>query len=266
MYNSIIEQYKQAQTTAFEAYLKAARFEKECLPDIDPYCYAVEVREEFQVSGELRKFCRRLASAAVKRARNEFAPASGRLDIDDTSEFEIAGLDVDAALRADKIPDVDKLWQSLSTRYGGNAGVEAGYKQAAERIIRNFGLDRQKEVKRTSSGVTLRKSVYSEASFGSPGRRRIGYHSSSHTADCLDGMVTFAAQAGAQRAAEGMKSINVHCFEYEYREKLVYPELEIVFFKEAWEFKFSNPLAEKLMIFVGQYGAEYLERRAREAR
>ncbi|MDO3615399.1 hypothetical protein Q3O97_06035 [Ralstonia pseudosolanacearum] len=266
MYNTIIEQYKQAQTAAFEAYLKVARFEKESLPDIDPYCYAVEVREEYQVSSELKNFCRRLAGAAVRRARHEFAPTSGRLDIDDTSEYEIAGLNIDAALRAGEIPDVDKLWESLSTRYGGNAGVEAGYKQAAERIIRNFGLDRQKDVKRTSSGVTLRKSVYSEASYSSAGRRRIGYHSCSHTADCLDGMVTFAAQAGAQRAAEGMQSINVHNFEYEYREKLVYPELEIVFFKEAWEFKFSHPLAEKLMIFVGQYGAEYLERRAREAR
>lgn len=266
MYNTIIKQYKQAQSLAFEAYLKVARFEKEILPDIDPYCYAVEIRAEHQVSSELRKFCRRLAAAAVRRARQEFAPPSGRLDIDDSNEFEIAGLDVEAALQADEIPDVDKLWESLSTRYGGNAGAEAAYKQAAERIIRNFGLDRQKEVKRTSSGVSLRTGIVSQAAFGSSGRRRIGYHSCRYAADSLDGLATFVAQAGAQRAAEGLRSINVHDFEYEYREKLVYPELEIVFFKEAWEFKFSHALAEKLMIFVGQYGAEYLERRAREAR
>ncbi|MCK4118366.1 hypothetical protein ACI2UK_13885 [Ralstonia nicotianae] len=116
MYNAVIEQYKQAQVQAFEAYLKAARFEKECFPSLDPLCCAVRIPKESELRRELESFCMRLASGAVETVRNNLLrPEATHLDV--ARELKIAGVDVQAALAVGEIPDLDTFWRSLKSRF-----------------------------------------------------------------------------------------------------------------------------------------------------
>lgn len=262
MYNQIIEKFIAAQRTARQAYQDAAQFEREALAGTaaaEPF-FAVGIRSEYRQEDELEKFCFALAGNVVSRARREFAPVGARLDIDNNAEFGRAGLDIGKALKKGEIPDVDKLWASLSAYYKGDGGATTAYRQAAARIVRSFGLHRNAEVKRTASGVVLKKSVYSEGVWRTS-RRRVGYHSTQHTADCLSGLATFAGKAGNAVLASMLGRINLHQLEYTSREKMSMPGLDITLYNDKWEFKFSHELAEPLMLFVGEYGQDAMQER-----
>lgn len=162
MYNEIIEKFIAAQQAARQAYQDAANLERAMLAGTgteEPF-FAVGVRSDHRQNNELEKFCQSLAGNVVSRARREFAPAGARLDIDNSAEYERAGLDIQKALRKGDIPDLDKLWASLTAHYKGDGGAATAYRQAASRIVRNFGLHRNAEVKRTAAGVVLKKTVY----------------------------------------------------------------------------------------------------------
>jgi len=261
MYKRIIEQFIAAQKAAHAAYAAAAAFERETVAAIPDHYHSVELRSEYRTEKELQSFCRSVAGGVVNRARREFAPPGARLDIANQDEYERAGLDIDKALKAGKIPDIDGLWASMARRYGGHGGAELAYQQAAQRIISGFGLNRRREVQRTASAVVLRKSVISEACYRRSSRK-VGYYSCQSTADCLSGLATFAAKAGHHLLAAGLNRVNVHDVEYNYREKQSYPGLDIVFFKEAWEFKFSHQVADDLLLFLGEYGEAFMQEAA----
>ncbi|WP_427308586.1 hypothetical protein [Cupriavidus sp. H39] len=258
MYNEIIERFVKAQEAADAAYRSAANFERDCLAGIPEHSHAVEVRSDYRTHAELERFCSSLAGNVINRARREFAPAGTRLDIDDATERQQAGLDIGEALNAGRVPDIDGLWASLRARYGGDGGKELAYQQAAQRVIKGFWLNRKKEVKRTASAVVLRLRATSEGCYGRSARK-LGYYSCQHAADCLQGLIAFAAKAGHAALASGPGRMNVHTLEYNYREKRSYPGLDIVFFKDAWEFKFSHQIAEELMLFIREYGAVFME-------
>ena len=255
MYKEIIERFIQAQKEAEAAYAAAASFEREQLMDQPGHTFAVSVRSHYRTASELEGFCISLADGIVNRARREFAPPGGRLVLDDSAEHKRAGLDFHEDLRKGKTPDLDALWCSLQATYGGGGGASLAYQQAAQHLVSSFGLARRKEVERTASAVILRKRTYSEASGGC---RRVGYHSQQPTAECLAALATFAGKAGANELARRLNGIGVHSFEYSYRQKLSLPGLDLVFFKELWEFKFSHELAEQLMLFIGEYGAAFM--------
>ncbi|MDK3022904.1 hypothetical protein QO239_09905 [Cupriavidus taiwanensis] len=258
MYNRIIEQFIAAQKAAHAAYAAAAAFERETVAAVPDHYLSVDLRSEYRTERELQSFCRSVAGGVVNRARREFAPAGARLDIDNQDEYERAGLDIGEALKAGKIPDLDGLWTSMARRYGGHGGAELAYQQAAQRIVSGFGLNRKREVQRTASVVVLRKHAISEACYGRSARK-VGYYSCQSTADCLSGLATFAAKAGHHMLAGGLNRVNVHQVEYNYREKHSYPGLDIVFFKEAWEFRFSHQVADDLMLFLGEYGEAFMQ-------
>ncbi|CAN7768236.1 hypothetical protein LJR296_007262 [Cupriavidus necator] len=195
MYNQIIEKFIAAQKAAHAAYAAAADFEREAVAAIPDHYRSVELRSEYATARELTSFCRSVAGGVVNRARREFAPTASRLDIDNQDEYERAGLDIDAALKAGKIPDIDGLWASMTRRYDRRGGAELAYQQAAQGINNGFGLNRKREVKRTASAVVLRKHVGSEACFRRSARE-LGYYGCQSTADCLSGLATFAAKAG----------------------------------------------------------------------
>ncbi|SPS02600.1 hypothetical protein [Cupriavidus taiwanensis] len=217
MYNEIIEHFVKAQEAADAAYRSAANFERDCLAGIPEHSHAVEVRSDYRTHAELERICSSLAGNVINRARREFGPAGTRLDIGE-------------ALNAGRVPDIDGLWASLRARYGGDGGKEMAYQQAAQRVIKGFWLNRKKEVKRTASAVVLRLRATSEGCYGRSARK-MGYCSCQHAADCLQGLIAFAAKAGHAALASGLGRMNVHTLEYNYREKRSYPGLDILFLR-----------------------------------
>ncbi|GAB7544176.1 hypothetical protein [Cupriavidus sp. 8B] len=262
MYKEIIERFIQAQKDARAAYAAAAAFEREQLPGLESYQYGVSVPNIIDTLKELRKFCYNLAGLVVNRARREFSPQGARLELSDEEEREHAGIDIADAIDRGAVPDLDTLWASLSSRYGAGGGLELAYRQAAQCLIRSFGLSRRQEVQRTASAVILRKSVHSEGVYGRTGVRKIGFSGGRQTAvHCLAALETFAAKAGAADLAMRLDRFDLSGLEFTYRQKERFPGMDLVFYKDYWEFKLSHDLADQLMLFIGEYGASFMDER-----
>ncbi|MDR5754952.1 MULTISPECIES: hypothetical protein [unclassified Caballeronia] len=173
MYTQLIEQFKTAQTAAAAAYGAVVQAERDVFSDGLTEYSAMEARSEYKVERELETFCLRLLSRLVMEASRKFAPAGGRIEIDQNHELDRSGVDVGQALRKGNVPDLDGFWQHLERTFGGEAGERVAFEQAAKAIINGFWLKPDTEIKRTSSAVILEKRVTSQSCFHSKGQREV---------------------------------------------------------------------------------------------
>lgn len=121
MFNTVIERFKEAQLRAFESYLQAARFEKECMPNLAPSLSATWVRKESELNRELEMFCVRLARGAVETVQRWVSP--GVVSFDAATEIRTAEADIKDALAIGEVPDLDAFWVSLSQRFNVPVGT-----------------------------------------------------------------------------------------------------------------------------------------------
>jgi len=261
MYNAIVSKFVEAQKVAEAAYQTAVDFERAQLPGLESHLYSAQVRSGYSTARELSSFCEHVAGCILMRASKEFAPPGACLKLDASEERKRAGLDISNALDRGTIPDLDAYWDSLRRQYDAGGGAMAAYQQAAQTMIRCFGLARKTEVQRTASAVVLRKGATSEAAPGGRGTRRLGFYSYEHTAQCLQALATFAGTVGNDLLIRQLSAISVYQIEYNYREKRQMSGLDIVFFKDQWEFRLSHQLADDLMLFIGEHGAAFLAER-----
>jgi hypothetical protein len=190
----------------------------------------------------------RLAESAitnmVRLAQNRFAPPGIALEINQHDALKAVGMDrwreeydrINRRSDSTVIPpvDLDKLWAHLEATYGGDAGIELSHRQNGQTIIR---------VKEYGSNSGRYEPHYSYR-------------------ECL--LKLFKALASAFEWAE-MDQLSIELaparhqicdydFSYKPRERVTFTGLEVVFFKEKFEFKFSHQAAEKLMLYLGTYG------------
>lgn len=257
MYNEIIQHFIKAQQGAHAAYSAAAAIERETLASIPEHQTAIEIRSDYGTETELRNFCSNLAGNIVARARREFAPAGGKLDIKDEDAFREAGVRLDD-MHFGKVPDLDALWRSLSDRFAGDNGKALAYQQAAKRIVHGFGLARNREIRRTASAVVLRTHAISEPGFRTS-QRKLNYYSAQSMRETLSGLSLFAATAGHHELASQIRLIDTLDFHFDMGGKRPMPGADIVFRKESWEFKLSHQIGEELAIFVAEHGQDCLE-------
>ncbi|GJH21905.1 hypothetical protein CBA19CS22_35205 [Caballeronia novacaledonica] len=263
MYTQLIEQFKTAQAAAAVAYHAVVQAERDVFADGLTEYSAMEVRSEYKVERELNTFCRRLLSRLVMEASRKFAPAGGRIEIDQSRELDRCGLDIEEDLRKDKIPDLDGFWQHLERTFGGEAGERVAFEQAAKAIIDGFWLKPDTEIKRTSSAVILEKRVTSQSCFHSKGQREVYYSSQQAVATTFDGLATFAKKHQFGALAMQLRNFSVHRLTFSTREKLSFTGLEIVLFNDKWQFKFAHDVGDALSLFISEFGATYLASRDR---
>jgi hypothetical protein len=263
MFTNLIQLFKDAQHAAEAAYCAVRTAEIEAFADHRVDYTAMNTRSSYARERELQEFCSRLAGRMVMEAARKYAPGSGRLEIDKGDELTRFGLDVNEVLEAGNLPDLDGFWQHLEKTYGGDAGREVAFTQAAKAIINGFWLKPDSEIKRTSSAVVLEKRVSSEVSFRSSGKRRIHYGSTQHLAVTLDGLATFAFKHEFGALGQHLKRCNVNDLEFETRQKMSFNGLDVVMFNDKWQFKFSHQVGDALSLFISEYGAEHLASRDR---
>ncbi|SAL01009.1 hypothetical protein AWB77_06251 [Caballeronia fortuita] len=263
MYTQLIEQFKTAQAAAAVAYHAVVQAERDVFADGLTEYSAMEVRSEYKVERELNTFCRRVLSRLVMEASRKFAPAGGRIEIDQSRELDRCGLDIEEDLRKNKIPDLDGFWQHLERTFGGEAGERVAFEQAAKAIINGFWLKPDTEIKRTSSAVILEKRVTSQSCFHSKGQREVYYSSQQAVATTFDGLATFAKKHQFGALAMQLRNFSVHRLTFSTREKLSFTGLEIVLFNDKWQFKFAHDVGDALSLFISEFGAEYLASRDR---
>jgi hypothetical protein len=153
--------------------------------------------------------------------------------------------------------DLDKIWDYLESTYGGDAGQTALYRQISPMLIRCLHLNGE-DMRRTSTAVIAFQKVYSSpASFGSKtGPYTVG--SSGDVTAVFDALAHVFEWAGLDDLAIALRpcchKIGQYGFKYESREKATFPGLEVVMFKDTFDYKFSHRVAEKLQMFLGTFG------------
>jgi hypothetical protein len=263
MYTALVQQFKDAQIKAAAAYLEVAAAETALFPSDGQYTYrATETRADYRTDKELSEFCSRLSHVLVSEAIRRFSPVGGKLEIDSNKELNNASVDINGALRANRCPDFDAFWAHLERTYSGDAGRRIGLVQAAKLVIDGFSIKPQSEIKRTASAIVLEARIWSEPCYRSSARKAT-YHSQSGAAGLLRGLGAFAGHAGFDPLASSLVNGRLVDYEFETREKVSLPGLDIVMFNEKWQFKFSHQVGDALSLFVSEFGADYLATRDR---
>ena len=219
---------------------------------------------------DLRELARRSFAALVYRAENEFAPSGGKLKIDSyevteqtnqsdwEEKFNRSWRDGDH--RCTQPLDLDAVWKYLEETYGGDAGIKAGYTQQASFLIKELNLGSKDGMKRTSSAVVAVRRLYSEKqTYGSnKGKFEVHYGSRESLNNLFCAIACFAEWAELDALAIAAHpcrhTIGDYHFAFESRDKHHFPGLDVVFFKEQIEFRFSHEVAEKLKLFLGTFG------------
>jgi len=209
-------------------------------------------------------------SNLIRLAQQRFATSGVTLDINQCEALEAVGMErwrdeYDRRNRRSDtiiIPpvDLDKLWAHLEATYGGEAGIETSHRQNAHLIIKELRLDGETEMKRTASSVSCFRRLWATKKDYGPnvGRYDFGYSSRDDLLKLFKGLACAFEWAGMDQLsielAPARHQICAYDFTFKPRERVSFTGLEIIFFKEQFEFKFSLMAAEKLMLYLGTYG------------
>lgn len=212
------------------------------------------------VDNMLERTARAIRHALVAKAQKDFAPPLGTLTIATDEIAEACGPAWD-----DEGFDPDRVWAELEARYGGQAGVDASYEQAAEVFVKHFGLRRCPPVRR-SNRLVLETRIYCNRNF-SGDRLTLGGGSERSTEEVVKALATFATWAGDEATAStlipggrcwGLRDHNIVS-----RERLqVSTHLAVVTFHEKLQFELYGELGlTKFQAFVCRFGAKALANR-----
>lgn len=211
----------------------------------------------------------------IRIAQQRFAPAGVMLEINQYDVLEAVGMNrwsedyhrpsrrggrSEAESESAPPVDLDKLWNYLEKTYGGDAGIETAHRQNAKFIIQELRLDGESEMKRTASSVSCFRTIYAtKKDFGADaGRYDFGYSSRDWVVQLFKGLAcAFEWAEMDQLSIEFAPARHEICnfgFSFKPRDRISFTGLDIVFFKEKMELKFSHTAAEKLMLYLGTYG------------
>lgn len=249
---------------AFDAYMaelaRLAAVERSFAP-CESYMAAVEVPPLWKRKDAKKKFADGIRQRLVRIAEQRFAPEGVQLSIDAEAVRERFPIEFDN----DRHGDLDQrhriefdpaaCWQYLEDTYGGNAGVELAWSQAARALVSAFHLDRQEEIKRVSGRVVIEKRVWTEKYGRGP---ELCCSSATSLREALLSIQQFAEwagfadlSAGAYRAAGswGRGSSRVTS-----REVVPLGDgCDFVTYLTSFHFRFAGPVAERMQIFVSTY-------------
>lgn len=209
----------------------------------------------------------------IRLAQQRFAPSGIMLEISQTEVLEKLGMtrwhdehhrpsrrtDINKARPGPPV-DLDKIWTYLENTYGGSAGTETAHRQNAEFIVKEFNLNGQSEIKRTASSVSCYRRMYaSRKEYGSEaGRYDFGYSARDWIFRLFKGLACVFEWAELDQLSIDLAPSRHRICDYDFtfkpRDRVSFPGLDLVFFKEQLEFKFSHSAAEKLMLYLGTYG------------
>lgn len=209
-------------------------------------------------------------SNLIRIAQQRFAPAGVTLDISKHEALEAVGMgrwseeyhQQNRRSEGECVPpvDLDKLWSYLEGTYGGDAGIERAHRQNAAFLIKEFKLDNEAEMKRTASHVSCFRRIYVRKVDYGPniGRYDWGHSSRDWLLQLFKGLACAFEWAEMDQLsielAPARHGICNYDFAFKPRDRHSFTGLDLVFFKEQMEFKWSHPAAEKLMLYLGTYG------------
>jgi hypothetical protein len=154
--------------------------------------------------------------------------------------------------------DLDAIWAQLEKTYGGQAGQHAMFRQLAPLLIKRLHLN--DGIKQTAKHVVAHINVRSDqATWGlKDGRFKIYSTERSYVNEVIDGLSHAFKWAGLVELGKGLEpgrhKIGDWEFVYESRETFSFDGLDIVTYKDTWDIKMTHTTAEKLRLFLGEFG------------
>jgi hypothetical protein len=197
------------------------------------------------------------------QAEQRYAPAGGTLTIDRNDVWRALGMEERHHWRnidkGAKVPfDLDNLHAHLDATYGGDAGETTAYRQQAKVLIDFFGFGEAEKMVATARHIECTVQIWSmKKDYAPKGTLEVSHHNHERIRNAFKAFACAMAWADEHelRAAIAHSPLTGYCFTFQSRHRESYPGLDIVLFKENWKVRFSHPVAEKLKLFLGQYGA-----------
>jgi len=199
----------------------------------------------------LRQTREELIDSIYLMAERSFAPRGCKLKIERMGN-EVMGGDEDF--------DPDRLWTLLESIYGGQAGIELGYKQIATDLVSYFGLRRKVPV-RKNNRIELEQSGYAEKSVR--GDWTYSYTTYEYYRKSLMALRDFCLWAGDHDTAAKVGSAGIRMGHFDHvisRERKNFGSIQVVTFLKSITFEIYGDLADKFHEFIATYGIEELSR------
>ena len=231
-------------------------------PDGEICLGAFTAYEPHKADDQIQSAATKMVQGLVRAAEREFAPEGGTLDIDPAVYVKRFEEPIIKGRRRNEPKDWTpfsplKVWEALEADYGGSKGVEAGYRQAADTLIRFFGICQNEAVTRRAGRVLLSHRVYMDSIFGG-----LHYNVARDIHAAVSAFGAFAEWAGIPDLGLTARLVSdVHGGRTGARAEVTSrakytegPSLEVVTYLTRFEYRFSTAAAEKLHVFVATYG------------
>lgn len=253
-YRELLESFRKIAIQYKTDVAALAHQEEETFQYADRYVnafYGVRYNNDEAIIGLAERIFDRL----IRTAELQFAPAGGKLSIDNAKVRKI----VDLRSEEDWLNlNPEKVWNYLESTYGQGAGEEEGWRQQAKELVSVFNLDCADHIRMIGGKTVLSLSVYIDhidKKFFN--RVNISSSSAQKLYKALVNLMSFAAWAGLNDLAQDLQSMQ--CLADSHRplkSRASYGGngVKVVTFQNNFEFHFEKNVAEQLQIFVSIYG------------
>lgn len=224
----------------------------------EDYMAAVKPLDEDDLRDHRKKLAVGLRQRLVRHAEEIFAPAGRKLSIDEDELTDKFDFDKDDPAAF----SLTAIWDYLEQTYGGQAGVDRAWQQAAAELISALHLKHHNEVVRKAGRVIITLSVYLDSIDKKSGKNNLSYGSCESVVKAALTLRGFANWCQNSALATHLGELAEH-FSYmrnrgfESRKQLVCgddQELIVVPYQNKFEFRLSEACATQLQLFLGTYG------------
>lgn len=216
--------------------------------------------ERYDFASQREGSAKHVFGELLKCAEKQFAPSGARLNIDATRIERHFKLAENAYLNFDPTG----VWAYLQNEYG-TKGEAIAYTQAADPIMRQFGIKPDHEIKTIGGQIVLERRVWIDTNIKKLNRKNIlCYTCGQELQGLCSALSTFASWAGDEDLASAL----LH-FAHSNRTNASFisrtrwplgsgcrPPMMVVTFATRFEYRFSPELGLKLQEFLGLYASQ----------
>jgi hypothetical protein len=257
IYAALWHQYQKAIQFSYREISRLAQIEQDRFSYAES-CYCVFHTNSYAVDSQIRDKADELFDGLIHLAERRFAPPGSSLHIE-TYVLRQQYLPQD---RAEFNPV--KLWDALEEQYGGQAGIDTAYRQAASELVHFFAIKRDTPTQTKKGHLVLNTSVWTDDLYKSLNHEnRLSFTCQRHLNDGCTALGSFAEWAGESSLRLGLEEFrtrfSAHCHAVYSRESIRLGDGAcVVTYLSRFEFRFTQELGEQLQVFISTYGADAL--------
>lgn len=221
------------------------------------YISALDIPASYEVEKWKRKAAERVMRRLVVHAQEVFAPGGAGLTIDENPVQERFPIDRDGDLSKF---NPAAIWDYLEENYGGKAGQNHAWSQAAETIFKELSLERADKVQRKGEYLVIDRSVYTSKRYS--GGMELGHHTADGMRKLFEALVAFASWADKSVLRADLYQFRMQKLAaweppVVSRERFGFGvnslDMVLITYFNRFEYRFRQPIAEKLQIFLATF-------------